>query len=60
MAVEPWSWLLATDAAELYAAAHAGLNETSELIERSREAIESSRALLERTRSCFLLDLAAR
>jgi hypothetical protein len=50
MAEEPWDWLLMTDAEELYARSRARMEVTERLIKQSREVLESSRALLDRTR----------
>jgi hypothetical protein len=59
MAEEPWDWLLMTDAEELYARSRARMEVTERLIKQSREVLESSRALLDRTRPISPTDLVA-
>ena len=60
MAGEAWDWLLVTDTEELYARSRARMEWTARLIEESRQALESSRVLLEHTRPISLTDLVAR
>jgi PleD family two-component response regulator len=60
MAEKALDWLLVTDAQELSARSRARMEWTARLIEQSREALESSRVLLEHTHPIRLSDLVAR
>jgi CheY-like chemotaxis protein len=57
---DPWGWLLISDARALRASSLTDIDVTAQLIKQGGEALESSRALLERTRPIRLTDLIAR